>query len=33
MEERNTVKFKKEEFNIREYVKNNLGKGKVNRGI
>lgn len=31
MEERNTVKFKKEEFNIREYVKNNLGKGKVSK--
>ena len=31
MEERNTVKFKKEEFSIREYIKNSLGKGKVSK--
>jgi len=31
MEERNTVKFKKDEFAIREYVKNNVGKGKVSK--
>ncbi|MBU2562638.1 MAG: 30S ribosomal protein S3 [Nanoarchaeota archaeon] len=31
MEERNIVKFKKEEFTIREYIKNSLGKGKVSR--
>lgn len=31
MEERKTVKFKKDEFSIREYIKNNLGKGKVSR--
>lgn len=31
MEEKNTVKFKKDEFNIREYIKTNLGKGKVSR--
>jgi len=31
MEERKTVKLKKDEFNIREYIKNMLGKGKVSR--
>lgn len=31
MEEKNTVNFKKEEFAIREYIKGNLGKGKVSR--
>ena len=29
MEERNTVKFKKDEFAIREYIKKSLGKGKI----
>jgi len=29
MEERNTVKFKKEEFAIRERIKKEIGKGKV----
>ena len=33
MEEKNTVKFKKEEFNIRENIKQYLGKGKVSRVI
>ncbi|MFH1608114.1 MAG: 30S ribosomal protein S3 [archaeon] len=31
MEERNTVKFKKDEFNVKEYIKESLGKGKVSR--
>jgi small subunit ribosomal protein S3 len=31
MEEKNVVKFKKEEFSIREYIRNSLGKGKVSR--
>jgi small subunit ribosomal protein S3 len=31
MEERKTVKLKKEEFAIKEYIKNYLGKGKVSR--
>lgn len=31
MEEKNVVKFKKEEFAIREYVRYSLGKGKVSR--
>jgi len=31
MEERNTVKFKKDEFTLREYVIHSLGKGKVSR--
>ncbi|MDP2628545.1 MAG: 30S ribosomal protein S3 [Nanoarchaeota archaeon] len=31
MEERKTVNFKKEEYNIREYIKNFIGKGKVSR--
>ena len=31
MEERNVVKFKKEEFVVREYIKKSLGKGKVSK--
>ena len=31
MEEKNVVKFKKEEFAIREYIRQSLGKGKVSR--
>src|SRR3989344_4025833 len=31
MEEKNVVKFKKDEFAVREYIKNSLGKGKVSR--
>ena len=31
MEERNIAKFKKNEFSIREYVRNSLGKGRVSR--
>lgn len=31
MEEKNTVKFKKEEFAMREQVKDNIGKGKVSK--
>jgi len=31
MEEKNIVKFKKEEFAVREYIKTSLGKGKVSR--
>ena len=31
MEEKNVVRFKKEEFAIREYIRNSLGKGKVSR--
>ncbi len=31
MEERKTVKFKKDEFEIREYIKKSLGKGKVSK--
>jgi len=31
MEEKNVVKFKKEEFAIREYVRDSLGKGKMSR--
>ncbi len=31
MEEKNVVKFKKEEFAIREYVRESLGKGKMSR--
>ena len=31
MEEKNVVKFKKEEFTIREYIKNSIGKGKVSK--
>ena len=33
MEEKKTVKFKKDEFAIKEYVKRTLGKGKVSRVI
>ncbi len=31
MEERNVVRLKKEEFAVREYIRNSLGKGKVSR--
>ena len=31
MEERNTIKFKKEEFAIKENIKKNIGKGKVSK--
>lgn len=31
MEERNNVKFKKDEFSMRETIKNQIGKGKVSR--
>jgi small subunit ribosomal protein S3 len=31
MEEKNTVKFKKEEFAAKEYIKKSIGKGKVSR--
>ena len=31
MEERKTVQFKKDEFAIRNYIRENLGKGKVSR--
>jgi small subunit ribosomal protein S3 len=31
MEEKKTVKFKKDEFAIKEYIKNELGKGKVSK--
>ncbi len=31
MEEKSVVKFKKEEFAIREYIRQSLGKGKVSR--
>ncbi len=31
MEEKNVVKFKKEEFAVREYIKQAIGKGKVSR--
>ncbi len=31
MEEKGIVSFKKEEFSIREFIKNSLGKGKVSR--
>jgi len=31
MEEKNVIKLKKEEYSIREYVRNSLGKGKVSR--
>ena len=31
MEERKTVQFKKEEFAIKEYIKEELGKGKVSK--
>lgn len=31
MEEKETVKFKKREFNVREYIKKSIGKGKVSK--
>lgn len=31
MEERNIIKFKKDEFAIREYIKTALGKGKISK--
>jgi small subunit ribosomal protein S3 len=31
MEERKTIKFKKDEFEIKEYIKKSLGKGKVSK--
>lgn len=31
MEERKTIKFKKDEFNLREYIIRSLGKGRVSR--
>jgi small subunit ribosomal protein S3 len=31
MEEKNVVKFKKNEFTIKEYIKKELGKGKVSK--
>lgn len=31
MEEKNTVNFKKEEFSIREFIKKNLGMGKISK--
>ncbi len=31
MEERNIVKFKKDEFSIKEYIKSILGKGKISK--
>lgn len=31
MEEKNVVKFKKEEFTIREYIKKSIGKGKISK--
>jgi len=31
MEERNVVKFKKDEFSVKEYIKNSIGKGKVSK--
>lgn len=31
MEEKKTVQFKKDEFAIKEYIKENLGKGKVSK--
>ena len=31
MEEKNVVKFKKEEYAVKEYVKKSLGKGKVSK--
>jgi small subunit ribosomal protein S3 len=33
MEEKKTVKFKKDEFAIKEYIKKSLGKGKVSKVI
>ncbi len=31
MEEKNVIKFKKDEFSIREFIKKSLGKGRVSR--
>jgi len=31
MDEKSVIKFKKDEFAVREYIKNELGKGKVSR--
>ena len=31
MEEKKTIKFKKDEFAIKEYIKDSLGKGKISR--
>ena len=31
MEEKNVVKFKKDEFTIREYIKKSIGKGKISK--
>jgi small subunit ribosomal protein S3 len=31
MEEKNVIKFKKEEFAIKEYIKDKLGKGKISK--
>lgn len=31
MEERKVVKFKKDEYEIKEYIKGNLGKGKISK--
>jgi len=31
MEEKKTIKFKKDEFEIKEYIKKSLGKGKVSK--
>ncbi len=33
MESKNVVKFKKDEFAIKEYIKKNLGKGKISRVV
>jgi small subunit ribosomal protein S3 len=31
MEDKKAVKFKKDEFAVKEYIKNNLGKGKISK--
>ena len=31
MEEKGIIKFKKDEFSVREYVRNSLGKGKISK--
>ena len=31
MEERKTVKFKKDEFAVKEYIKKSVGKGKLSK--
>ena len=31
MEEKNVVKFKKEEFAMKEFIKTSLGRGKISR--